>query len=109
MIRALVALILWLPLTIAACCHPTRVDHAVVVRPPPCLTEPAPRPPTSEDDAAWAAYHVRLEAWAALAERSCLAPIGPPPIGPIQSPRSNAPDPGPKWWARQPSGAAHGD
>ena len=104
MIRALVALILWLPLTIAACCHPTRVDHAVVVRPPPCLTEPAPRPPTSEDDAAWSAYHVRLEAWAALVERSCFAPasaaIGRP---------SAAPDPGPAWWTKQPSGAGHGE
>lgn len=95
MTRAVVALLLWLPLAIAACCHPTRVDRAVVVRPPPCLTEPAPRPPATEDDAAWAAYHTRTEAWMAMAERSCYRPT--PPM--VHA------DPGPAWWTRQPSGA----
>ena len=95
MTRAAVAFVLWLPMAIAACCHPTRVSVPVVVTPPPCLTEPAPRPPATEDDAAWSAYHVRLEAWAALAERSCYRP----------RPAPARPDPGPAWWTKQPSGA----
>ena len=55
----------------AACCHPTTVRVPVVVAPPPCLTELAPSPPAGEDDAAWSAYHARIEEWAARVEASC--------------------------------------
>ena len=55
----------------AACCHPTTVRVPVVVAPPPCLTELAPTPPAGEDDAAWSAYHARIEEWAARVEASC--------------------------------------
>lgn len=82
----------------SGCCHPTTIPHAVIVRPPPCLTTPAPRPPTTEDDAAWPAHWIRLSAWAALVERSCL--VEPRPIAHA--------DPGPAWWTRQAS-VTHGE
>ena len=36
-----------------------------------CLSSLPPEPPRTEDDDAWARYHVAIEAWAAATVREC--------------------------------------
>lgn len=59
-------------LSIASCCPGASVVRVpVVVRPAPCLDALPPRPPTTEDDAAWSRYRAAMEGWAALVVREC--------------------------------------
>ena len=102
MTRLLIFTALWLPLPISACCHPTRIDHAVLVHPPSCLTRPAPVVPEGVEpfSAAWAEVYVDLQAWASEVEASC---------GDRPEAVTGKPDPGPAWWTKQPTVSGHGD
>lgn len=83
MTRILVALALWSPLVVAACCTPTRIDRPIIVRPPSCLPGPAPLAPDrldGEDDdrymlrfARW--YALDLSSWIVEVERACAGPV----------------------------------
>ena len=59
-----------LALSTASCVRTqiVRVPYAVRVE---CLSSLPPEPPRTEDDDAWARYHVAIEAWAAATVREC--------------------------------------
>ena len=93
MIRILVALLLWSPL-VAACCHPTRVDRPVVVRPPSCLTRPAPFAPTPLPDERQDAYMMRFARWYALELSSWIVEVEASCAGPEAASEPVEP----RWW-----------
>lgn len=87
MIAARLAILaaLWSPMVVASCLRTQVIRVPVVIQPPPCLDTLPPDPPATEDDAAWRAYHARMEAWAAYAVGACgehlTEPADDEPVG----------------------------
>ena len=89
----MVAVLAALSIALSACCHDRIVTRPVLVRPPSCLTRPAPVVPEGVEPftAAWAAVYVDLQAWATEVESSCGdRPTEPAAIG--------RPSVAPRWW-----------
>lgn len=65
------------PITVAAllsaCCTPTVIRRPVPVIAPPCLGRLPPSLPTTDEDAAWTAYHRAMEAYVAYVVEACGA------------------------------------
>ena len=83
----MVAVLAALSIALSACCHDRIVTRPVLVRPPSCLTRPAPVVPEGVEPftAAWAAVYVDTLAWIEEITASCgdrPAPVASKPVAP---------------------------